>query len=374
MRKMTKVSLLLVAFLSVSPFVYGAGPQAGQQQPLPKVDVYVVPKPQDLALSLNYPAQIDAVKSVNVVARVSGVLEEKYFTEGSYVNKGDKLYKIEDTIYQARVDASKASVQQAEATLDNATRNWNRTKELFKKRAVSVETRDATLAAYNQALAALSLAKANLNQAQIDLNYTIVKAPISGIAGIKKVDIGDYVSATVPTNLISITQNNTVNVEFSMPLSDYMNIKNGVWSLPQNKEAQVDLNLDNKTVKKIGYIDFIDVNANKNTATIKMRAVVDNSDGYLIPGSFIRVSTNDIYQKSIIVVPQKAVLQKPLGTVVFVENNGVVGVKPVAIANESGDKFVIKAGALQSGDKVIVNNFFRIKPGGKVSVDKVINQ
>lgn len=374
MKNLKKISLLLVVFSSLATFGYAAPEQGAKQQPLPKADIYVVPKPQNLALTLNYPAQINAVKSVNVVARVSGVLEEKYFTEGSYVHKGDKLYKIEDTIYQARVDASKASVQQAEATLDNATRNWKRTKELFKKRAVSVETRDATLSAYNQALAALSLAKANLNQAQIDLNYTIVKAPISGIVGIKKVDIGDYVSNTVPTNLISITQNDKVNVEFSMPLNDYMNIKNGIWTLPENKKAQVALKLDNKTVKKVGYVNFIDVNANKDTATIKMRAVVDNSDGYLIPGSFIRVSTNDIYQKSIIVVPQKAVLQNPLGTVVFVENNGVVGVKPVAIANESGDNFVIKTGALQSGDKVIINNFFRIKPGGKVSVDKVINQ
>jgi membrane fusion protein (multidrug efflux system) len=373
MRNAKRISLLLAAFLSLSSFAYAA-PEKGAKQPLPKVDVYVVPKAQDLALSLNYPAQVYAAKSVKVVARVSGVLEEKYFKEGSYFHKGDKLYKIEDTIYKAQVDASKASVAQAQATLDNATRNWKRVQKLFKKRAVSVETRDNNLAAYNQALAALALAKANLNQSQIDLDYTLVKAPISGIVGIKQVDIGDYVSAAVPTTLISITQNNSVNVEFSMPLRDFMKIKNGIWNLPKNNKAEISLQLDNKSVKKIGVIDFIDVNADKDTSTVKIRAVVDNSDGYLMPGSFIRIGTNDIYEKSIIVIPQKAVLQNPLGTVVFVEDKGVVAVRPVKIGNESADKFVITGGALKSGEKVIINNFFRIKPGSKVSVDKIINQ
>lgn len=363
------ISLLIATTLS-----FAAAPAKGGTPPAPKADVYIVPAPSNLPLSLNYPAQIYSAKSVNVVARVSGVLQEKFFTEGSIVQKGQKLYKIEDNIYKAKVDAAKASVQMSQANYENASRNWKRVEQLYKKKVVSQENRDNSISAYEQANAALALSKANLKQAQIDLDYTNVVAPISGVVGLKQVDVGDYVSANSQTKLISISENSKVNVEFSMPLSDYMNIKNGVWNLPDNQKITISLNIANSNVKKMGEINFIDVNANKNTSTIKMRAVLDNSDGYLIPGSFVRVLTEDIYKKGIITVPQKAVLQNPLGTIVFVEKDGVVGVKPVMVENESKELYVLKPGALQSGDRVIVNNFFRVKPGAKVTVDKIINK
>lgn len=371
MRKLKNAIAILVLLVTVG---FSAGQAQGATPPPPKADVYVVPAPQNLPLSLNYPAQIYSYKSVNVVARVSGVLEEKFFEEGSFVQKGQKLYKIEDSIYKAKVEAAKASLQNAEAALNNATRNWDRVKKLYKKKVVSQENRDTTLSVYEQAIALLALAKANLKQANIDLEYTNVVAPISGVVGLKQVDVGDYVLGNGQTKLISITENSKVNVEFSMPLSDYMNIKNGIWNIPENKKISITLNIPNITVKKIGEVDFIDVNANKNTSTIKMRAVLENSDGYLIPGSFVRVATEDIYKKGIITVPQKAVLQNPLGTIVMVEKDGVVGVRPVKVENESKELYVLTPGALQSGDKVIVNNFFRIKPGAKVTVDKIINK
>jgi len=104
-----------------------------------------------------------------------------------------------------------------------------------------------------------------------------------------------------------------------------------------------------------------------------MRALFDNSDNLLMPGQFVRVLTNNIIQKNIITIPQKAVLQKPLGTIVFIADQGHVSVRPVVLGNVSGDKFIVAGGPLKSGDKVIVNNFFRLKPGGEVVVDKIIN-
>jgi membrane fusion protein (multidrug efflux system) len=93
-----------------------------------------------------------------------------------------------------------------------------------------------------------------------------------------------------------------------------------------------------------------------------------------MPGNFIRVSLQGIVQKNVLTIPQKALLQNPQGTIVFVEQNGVAGVKPVIIGKESGDKFVVAGGPVQSGDRVIVNNFFRVKPGQPLVVDKIINQ
>jgi membrane fusion protein (multidrug efflux system) len=118
----------------------------------------------------------------------------------------------------------------------------------------------------------------------------------------------------------------------------------------------------------------MDINIDKSTSTVKIRASVNNKDGYLMPGSFVRVVTNDVVQKNVITVPQKAVLQNPLGTIVFIEKNGKVGVKPIVAGRETGNNYVVAGGPLKSGDKVIINNFFRLKPGAMVDVDKVINK
>lgn len=347
---------------------------AGKQMPAPKADVYVVPAPKDLGINLKYPAKINPLNYATVYSRVLGVLEEQNFNEGDKVEKGQVLFKIEDTLYQAKVDAAEATVRMSQATLENASRSWNRIEKLYNSKAVTTEQRDSSLSAYQSALASLALSKAQLKQAKIDLEYTKVKAPISGITGLKLVDIGNLVTSTPPLQLVSITQNDQVYMEFSMPLSDYVNIKNGMWSMPQDGKIKVDIILNEKPTGVIGYVDFINANIDEKTSTVKMRAVVDNKDNKLMPGSFVRVVLNGIVQKNVITIPQKALLQNPLGTIVMIEEGGKAAVRPVMVGNESGDKFVVAGGMLKSGDRVIVNNFFKVKPGNPFTVDKVINE
>ncbi len=370
-----KIILTTLLILLVPTSSFAEDKRERPAMPTPKADVFRVEEPQDLTLTLKYPAQIQSLKNVMVVSRAAGVLEKKYFNEGQAVNKGDLLYTIEDDIYLARVNVAKASVKMSQAALDNASRSWKRIENLFKNKTVSEDQRDTALSIYEQASAAFSLANAQLKQAQIDFNFTKVTAPISGVIGLKKIDIGDFVSATPPTDLIEITQNNKVYVEFSMPLRDYTNIKNKLWTIPQYRQIPVTLELevDNKMNQKTGHVDFMDVNINKSTSTVKMRALVDNSDFYLMPGRFIRVILNNIVQKSVITIPQKAVLQNPLGSIVFVSDHGHVVVKPVILGRETGTHYIVKGGPLRSGDQVIINNFFRLKPGAEVVVDKQIN-
>ena len=364
MRNMKKLLITTAISVVAVTSIYAAEAPAGaKQMPAPKADIYIVPQASNLPINLKYPAQINSFQQAIVYSRILGVLEEKYFEEGKVVNKGDVLFKIEDSLYQAKVDAAAASVKMSEATLNNATRSWERIQKLYSSSAVTTEQRDTTLSAYQNALASLSMSKAELNQATIDLNYTKVKAPISGITGLKNVDLGNLVTANPPMELVTISQNDKVYIDFSMPLSDYSNIKNGLWKMPANGKIQVDININGQTNKQSGFVDFIDVNIDQKTSTVKMRAIVENKDYTLIPGSFAQVVLNGIEQKNVITIPQKALLQNPLGTIVFVEKDGVATVKPVMVGNESGDKFIVAGGPLQSGDKVIVNNFFRIKIG-----------
>jgi len=374
MKKLTnKVSMFVVTALAVPTLLLGAGESKGQT-PLPKADVYIVPQAKDLKINLKYPAKIKSFQNVQVYSRVQGVLQEKLFIEGEKVQQGAPLFKIEDDIYKAKVDSAKASVEMAQATLNNATRNWNRIKKLYKSRAVSVESRDTALSTYDNALASLSMAKANLKQAQIDLDYTSVKAPIAGTAGVKLVDLGNLVSNNPTTALVTITQNDKVYIDFSMPLSDYKNIQSGLWAIPEDDKIKVSITLNGKEVKESGIVDFIDAVIDQKTSTVKMRAVVENPLNTLTPGSFIRITLKGIVQKNVITIPQKALLQNPMGTIVFVEKGGKASVKPVQIGKESGDKFVVTGGPLQSGDKVIINNFFSVKPGKAFTIDKIINQ
>ncbi|MGB5867298.1 MAG: efflux RND transporter periplasmic adaptor subunit [Arcobacteraceae bacterium] len=370
MSKLKKSIISSILALLITPSLQAAD----VKKPAPKADIFIIQEAQDLPIVLKYPASIKSFQNVKVVSRVLGVLESKHFTEGQKVNQGDLLYKIEDNIYKSKVDAAKASVQMSKASMENASRNWKRVDKLYKSKSVSDERRDEALSTFDQATASYALAKAQLNQAQIDFDFTQVKAPISGIVGLKKVDIGDLVTNNPPQELTTITQNEKVYIDFSMPLSDYKNIKNGLWSLGENNKVNINLEINGKATKYTGVIDFIDVNINQNTSTVKMRAIVDNKDNFLMPGNFVRVSLNNIVEKNVITVPQKAVLQNPLGTIVFVENDGKVSIKPIKLGKETADKYVIAGGPLQTGDRVIVNNFFRVKPGGNVTVDKIINK
>lgn len=370
-QKTIQATLLVIMLLPISS--YATEERGRPSMPTPKADVFIVKAPHNLVVTLKYPAQIKSFERVNIVARVSGILEKKYFTEGQAVSKDDILYSIEDDMYVARVNVAKASVQMSQAALNKASRNWKRIDNLFKSKTVSEDRQDTARADFEQATAAFALAKAELKQAQIDLDYTKVRAPISGIVGLKKVDTGDFVASTPPTKLIEISQNNQVYVEFSMPLHDYANIKNKLWVMPENGKIPVSLEIDNKITQRTGVVDFMDVNINQLTSTVKMRAIIDNSDGYLMPGGFVRILLNKIVQKNVISIPQKAVLQNPLGQIVFIADHGHVAVKPVKLGRETGNKYVVSGGPLMSGDKVIINNFFRLKPGAEIEVDNVIN-
>lgn len=131
------LKVLTLSLCASSSLVMAAGEPP--KMPAPKADAYVVPQAQVLPVILKYPAEIKSFQNVKVVSRVLGVLEEKHFTEGQKVKQGDLLYKIEDSIYKAKVDQASASVKINESALDNATHNWERARTLYDAKALSQE-------------------------------------------------------------------------------------------------------------------------------------------------------------------------------------------------------------------------------------------
>lgn len=358
-------------FLGTSLLAQEAKPAA---RPAPKVDVYIVPEPKDTPVSLEYPARISSVKNVTITARVSGVLEKKYYVEGATVHKGDLLYKIEPDVYQAAFNSAKATLELESAKMQKAEKDWKRAEGLYKDKAISEQDKDSAYFAYETAKASVNVAKAELKKVAVDMNYTEVKATINGVAGMKKVDVGDYVKEG--TSLLSITKTNPIFAEFSIPdinsLKRNYELENGSWSNVQGAGLKASLVVEGKTYEKLGDIDFIDTNVDASTSTLKARAIFDNSSAELIAGQFANIKIIGVVSKNVITVPQKAVLQNPLGTVVFVVVDGKASVKPVKILDTAGQNFVVSG--VKPKDVVVVNNFFRIKPGTPVSIDKTINK
>ncbi len=327
----------------------------------------------DVPVSLEYPAKVKSMQQVNIVARVSGVLEKKHFTEGSFVKAGDTLYQIDSDRYEALMQEAVADVGMKEATLKQATRDWDRTKALFEQDAVSQKERDAALSAYESAGASLKSSQAALKKATIDFNYTKVKATISGMTSLNAQDVGSYVGSSSDTmTLTTITQTDPIYVEFSLPDIELLKKRyvmgTGNWNSLAQAKLPIQLSTpDGSKYAKMGTLDFIDSYVDAETSTIKARATFANPNNILIPGLFVRVNVEGLVYKDAISIPQKALLQEAIGSFVYVVKEGKATKVPVKAGSVHNDTYIIESG-LSAGDVVITDNLTKLRPGSAVNV------
>jgi membrane fusion protein (multidrug efflux system) len=372
MRNKTSAALLLsTAILFGAASLQANEPKPSAAQTL-MVDVYKVTKAAQMPISLEYPARLKSIRSAKVVARVSGVLMQKMYEEGSFVKKGSLLYTIEPDVYAALVHEREADMALQEALYKKAARDWERAEALYGDKALSKQEYDGALSAFETAKAGVNAAKAKLASANVDLGYTQVKAPISGIAGIKETDLGNVVSPG--TALVNITQSDPIHAEFSIPDVDRLKalyaLQKGRWSDAGKDGLKATLNVGGFVAE--GKIDYIDPVIDANTGSVKARAIFKNENALLMQGAFGRITVTGFVRKDVMMVPQKSVLQNPMGTIVFVIDSGKAAVRPIKLGDTSGDKFIVEEG-LKEGDVVIVNNFFRVKPGMDVTIDKTLS-
>lgn len=327
----------------------------------------------DIPVSLEYPAKVKSVQQVNVVARVSGVLEKKYFQEGSFVKAGDMLYQIDSNRYEALMQEALADVSVKEATLKQATREWERIKTLFAQDAISQKERDAALFAYESALASLKASQATLKKTTIDVNYTKVKATISGLTSLNTQDVGSYVGSSSDTmNLTTITQMDPIYVEFSLPDIELLKkryvMHGGNWNSIAHTKLPVRLNTsDGTSYPHMGTLDFLDSFVDQQTSTIKARATFANPNHTLIPGLFVRVNVEGVVYKDALSIPQIALLQDATGAYVYVAKEGKAHKVPVKVGTVHNATYIIESG-LHVNDKVITNNLTKLRSGAAISV------
>lgn len=367
--------LFLVLFCLVAPLIAQETKTSDANAASPLVDVYRIFKPQEEAITLIYPAKTISAQSVTLKARANGLLLKKFFNEGDFVKEGDVLYKIESDTYEAALNQAKANVANANVQEHKTRKDWERIQTLFETGASSEQEKDAAYFAFESAKAALKNAEASLQNAMIALDRTTIKAPIGGMTGLKLIDVGSLVTEGTP--LIDITQIAPLHVEFSIPDSDVMRqkyaIKNGSWAKPADGKIKASLMVGEHPLKEIGTVDFFDSSLNAKTGSLKARATFKNEHKELLPNQFVKISLIGLVRTNVIKVPQKAVLQTPLGASVFVVQNGKASTRAITVAENSGNDAIVESG-LQEGDLVVVNNFFRIKNDMPVKIERVINE
>lgn len=345
-------------------------PKANPQIKEIPVSVFKVKEPVLISFEMLYPGKTKSPAEVKVVARITGILQKRFFKEGTYVNKGDLLYIIEKDPYLAQYEIAKAQVERAQAELERAQRDWKRISEAVKVKLVSESERDKALSDLETARARLKEAMAVLKQAELNLKYTEVRAEISGITGKREVDEGNLVTpGTILTTLIQI---NPLYVEFSIPERDFEILGLTKGNYKKLKNAKVELFLSGETPYPFkGEIDFVDTKLDE-TSSLKVRALIPNPKGELLPQTFVRIKIRG-FPKKVILVPQKAIMQGPKGSFVYLFENGTAKPKPVKIGLTYKDYYIVEEG-LRPGDHIIIDNLIRLRPDIPVRAEKIIEE
>lgn len=358
------LNLKVLSLCSFLATLFVACSQPPQQTKMPPMPVTVMSaKAVDIPLSFSYPANLTSDKDVIIKAKVSGQIVQQFFKAGDKVQKDQILFKIEPDKYQAAFDIAKASVLVAEANLENARKEHSRNQVLIQKQAISQRDYDTSLANYNSAKANLESAKAQLQNARLDLDYTSIRAPFEGILGDALINVGDYVNAS-STNLVRLTNLNPIYADFFISdvekLRFNRNLADGNWEI---NNADVSINVNNEAIQ--GRLYFVDSVIDEKSGSVKARAVFDNNDTKLLPGIFTTITSSGFVQKNGFQVPQTAILQDARSAYVYTVVNGKIAKTNVNIAYQTNDFAVIDKG-LKEGDKIVLDNFKKIRPGSDV--------
>ena len=301
------------------------------------------------------PGRVQAIRSAQVRARVEGVVEKRFFVEGSEVKAGDNLFLIDVRTYKAGADAAKADEAAARQIVE-------RYKSLLDIKAVSQQEFDAALSKLKQAEAAA--AKANL-----DLENAYVPAPISGRIGHELVTVGALVGRGESTPLAVIEQLDPIYVNFTQSESDVFALRQAIkrGQVSAADQAKVELILpDGSVYAQKGRLNFSDQSVDTNTGAVLLRAEFANPNRDLLPGSFVRIRIPQAKIDKAIRVPQRAVQMSTNGAnVLVVDEQGKVVPQPVKVGAMSGDQWIIQEG-LQEGQQVIVDGLQKARPGAVV--------
>lgn len=310
-----------------------------------------------------YIGRFAASERVEVRSRVNGYIESVNFKDGDIVKKGEVLFVIDQRPFYIELKQAEAEKLRAEADLNRTTSDYNRIESVKDSRAVSLEEVEQRKQIAKSSEAQLMAANARLEQAKLNLSYTEIKAPISGKISDDFIDAGNYVTGGVAnaTPLTTIVKINPIHFYFEGSENDFVNYNSN-----SNTPVAVKLSTEGE-YSRAGVLDFVDNEVNRNTGTIRGRAVFDNEDLKIESGMFGRLRLMK-GNSSAILIPEEAISTNQSNKVVYViAEDSTVHAKPIKLGKLFKMKYRIVKEGLTLDDKIVTGNLLKIRPGMKVA-------
>ncbi|OYY67576.1 efflux RND transporter periplasmic adaptor subunit [Sphingomonas sp. 28-63-12] len=360
----TAAGLLLAGCNNDAQIKDGKGAKGGT----PEVG-YVVVQPGAIPLIADLAGRTSAYQTSEVRPQISGLIQRRLFTEGSYVRAGQTLYQIDARLYRAAGDEARANLLSAQASAEAARTKAERYKPLAEMQAVSAQDYTDALAQARQAQASIAQSRARLATARVNLRFTNVPAPISGRIGRSLFTQGALVTTNQADPLAVIQMLDPIYVDIKQSSADLLRLRKGLAqgdALPG--KAAVTLKLeDGSDYGYTGTVEFTEVTVDETTGTVTLRARFPNPQNLLLPGMFVRAQFAQSVSTNAFLVPQAGLARDPRGnaTVLLVGPGNKVIKRPVTADRTQGPNWVVSAG-LVAGDKVITEGTARAKPGAKV--------
>ena len=336
----------------------------------PQVGVVTV-HARSVPLVRDFVGRLAATRIAQVRARVTGIVLERAYKEGTDVKAGDVLFRIDPAPLEATLRSQQGLLAQAEASARNDETKAKRMRQLAERGVIAKQDLDDAVAAADSARAAVKAAAADLQNARINLGYATVTAPIAGRAGMANVTEGALVSPTDAQPLATVQQIDPVYVEFSQPMAEVEQLRraqaSGDLQLASPDRAQVKVVLpDGSVYPHTGTLNFADLAVDPQTGAVSLRAIVPNPDRVLLPGMFVKLRLTLGLRHHAVEVPQAAVQRDAEGAYLYVVGpNDSVQSKRVMLDGEQGSQWVVESG-LADGDRVIVSGLQKTQPGAKV--------
>lgn len=366
----TRLPLMILSALALAACGSSAKDPAGPGGRGGSVTVgYVVVQQGSAPIQQQLPGRVAAFQAVQVRPQVSGVILRQMFREGSSVGRGQTLYQIDPSIYQAQAAQAAANLQSARASADAARTRAARYKPLAEMEAISKQDYTDAVAQARQAEAGILQNRAALQAAQVNLRYTRIPAPITGRIGLSNVDQGTLVTANQPDPLTTITQLDPIYVDIQESAADLLALRQALsrgGAMPTM--AQVRLKLpDGSYYSYTGTVLFSQVAVDENTGTVTLRANFPNPQAILLPGMYVTAEFAQAIDTSAFLVPQPAVSRDPKGNAtLWVVGPGNRAVQRTVVADRTEGPYWVVTQGLAPGEKVITQGTANLRDGAAI--------
>lgn len=331
---------------------------------------FITLQEQPIALQQELTGRVKAKLVSQVRPQINGIIKEQLFTEGSKVNQGDILYRIDSASYEASFKQAQALLESAKVDALNAQQKSQRYEELLKFDGISQQEADDAKAIYLQAQAAVEEKKAALESARIDLERTSIKAPISGSISISNVTQGALVLSNQSEALATIRDTSTVYVDLSQSNTQLLALRKLLSQKNiQKGNTQIGLLLSDGTLySHKGELQLQEIAVDESTGAVTLRAQFPNPEGLLLPGMFVKATVEAAVDTKAFLLPQQAVSRdsKANPIITLVQEDNSIKKQAITIERAIGNKWVVTSG-IRPNDKIIIEGLNKINEKSLVS-------